>query len=71
MDAANGTLTPPEPVLAPDTQERTPNKRKRDDDEDEVLKDGLDEVSLRGVQTQKDILEILQQYGQWYIQYWI
>jgi hypothetical protein len=59
MDAANGTLTPPEPVLAPEANDRTPNKRKREDEE-EMTKGALDEVSLRSVQTQKDILEILQ-----------
>ena len=60
MDATNGTLTPPEPLLVPQTDGRTPNKRKRDEEE-QMPKDQLEEVSLRGVQTQKDILEILQQ----------
>lgn len=59
MDAANGTLTPPEPVSAPEANERTPNKRKREDEEI-IVKDGLEEVSRRSVQTQTDILEILQ-----------
>ena len=64
MAAANGTLTPPEPVPIPESKERTPNKRKRDDgDHDQVTQQGRDEVSLRSVETQKDMLEILQQYG--------
>ena len=65
MAAANGTLTPPEPVPVPEPNERTPNKRKReDDDQDQVTQQGRDEVSLRSVETQQDMLEILQQYGQ-------
>ena len=59
MDAANGTFTPPEPVLVAEANDRTPNKRKRE--EEEMKKDALDEVSPTSVQTQKDILEILQQ----------
>ena len=59
MDAANGTFTPPEPVLVAEANDRTPNKRKRE--EEEEMKDALDDVSLTSVQTQKDILEILQQ----------
>ena len=62
MDAANGTFTPPEPVLVAEANDRTPNKRKREEEEEEEMKkDALDEVSLTSVQTQKDILEILQQ----------
>jgi hypothetical protein len=67
MAAANGTLTPPEPEPLPEPSERTPNKRKRED-EDQVTQQGRDEVSLRSVDTQKDMLEILQQYGERFIE---
>jgi hypothetical protein len=67
MAAANGTLTPPEAEHMLEPNERTPNKRKRED-EDQVTQQGRDEVSLRSVETQKDMLEILQQYGERFIQ---
>lgn len=60
MAAANGTLTPPEPMNGLESGERTPTKRKREDDED-VPMQGQHEVSSRSLQTQRDILEILQQ----------
>jgi hypothetical protein len=69
MAAPNGTLTPPEPMPVPESTERTSNKRKREDeDHDQVTQKGRDEVSLRSVETQKDILEILQQYGQLFVE---
>ena len=61
MAAVNGNLTPPESAPAVISDERTPPKRKREDDED-IPMQGMQELSSRGMQTQKDILEILQQY---------
>ena len=61
MAAANGNLTPPESAPAAISDERTPAKRKREDDD--VPMQGKHELSSPSLQTQKDILEILQQYG--------
>ena len=62
MAAVNGNLTPPESAPTVIPEERTPTKRKREDDED-VPMQGMHELSSRSLQTQKDILEILLQYG--------
>ena len=60
MATTNGVLTPPEPmpVPAPNTAD---NKRKREDD-DAPAKENSSTASSRNAQTQRDILEILQQY---------
>jgi hypothetical protein len=60
MAAANGNLTPPESARAVISEERMPTKRKREDDEDTPMQ-GMHELSSRSLQTQKDILEIIQQ----------
>ena len=62
MATANGTRTPPEepepePVPLPAGSD---NKRKRE--EDDEPKQASRPISARNAQTQKDILDILQQY---------
>ena len=66
MATTNGALTPPAapgPVRANSPAEVADLKRKREDDESQPhpLKDA---TSSRNAQTQKDILEILEQYVQ-------
>lgn len=70
MAAVNGARSPPqgpEPVLRRSASFSADNKRKREDDEVRPHRSG---TSSRSAQTQKDILEILQQYealaSDWY-----
>lgn len=64
MATANGAPTPPTaptPELAPAASDTSDNKRKREDDVQS--EDATQSVISRSAQTQKDILEILEQYG--------